>query len=71
VSFPKRALVWDLNYRGELALLDQARTQARDRGLRVEDGRRLFVHGWAEGLGQIFGREVAVETLSRSRRRDA
>jgi shikimate dehydrogenase len=66
VSFPKRALVWDLNYRGELTLLDQARTQARDRGLRVEDGRRLFVHGWAEGLRQIFGREVAVETLEES-----
>lgn len=63
VSFPKRALVWDLNYRGELTFLDQARTQARDRELRVEDGRRLFVHGWAEGLGQIFGREVGVETL--------
>jgi shikimate dehydrogenase len=66
VSFPNRALVWDLNYRGELTLLDQARTQARDRGLRVEDGRRLFVHGWAEGLRQIFGREVAVETLEES-----
>ena len=37
-----------------LLFLDQARAQARHRGLRVEDGRRLFVHGWADGLGQIF-----------------
>jgi shikimate 5-dehydrogenase len=66
VSFPEHGLVWDLNYRGELLFLDQARAQAGHRGLRVEDGGRLFVHGWADGLGQIFGRKVPVETLEQS-----
>ena len=63
ISFPEGGLVWDLNYLGELLFLDQARAQARDLGLRVEDGRRLLMHGWAEGLSQIFERKVSVETL--------
>ncbi|MFI6760905.1 shikimate dehydrogenase family protein [Micromonospora sp. NPDC050417] len=50
-SFPPGAVFWDLNYRGDLALLRQA-TAA---GVTTYDGWRLFCHGWAAALGPILG----------------
>ncbi len=52
--FPTRAVVWELNYRGELEFLAQARLQARDARLRVHDGWQLFCHGWAAALTPIL-----------------
>lgn len=37
-AFPRGGLAWDLNYRGDLVFLDQARRQRAARGLTVEDG---------------------------------
>jgi shikimate 5-dehydrogenase len=54
VRFPPRATVWDLNYRGGLEFLRQARCQAVGSGLRVHDGWRLFCHGWAAALSVIL-----------------
>ena len=53
--FPDRAVVWELNYRGDLAFLCQAREQEGGRRLRIHDGWRYFVHGWAEILSRVFG----------------
>ena len=44
--FPQRGIVWELNYRGELEFLDQARAQREARGLQLEDGWTYFIHGW-------------------------
>jgi len=55
VRFPEAAVVWELNYRGELSFLAQARRQAKARGLEVHDGWELFCHGWAAALGVVFG----------------
>jgi shikimate 5-dehydrogenase len=55
VLFPPRSTVWDLNYRGDLAFLRQARCQAAAAGLRVHDGWQLFCHGWAAALTAILG----------------
>jgi len=52
--FPAGAVVWELNYRGELNFLDRARAQAAETGLEVHDGWRLFCHGWAAALGAVF-----------------
>jgi len=38
VRFPQGGLVWDLNYRGDLVFLDQARRQQAARSLTIEDG---------------------------------
>lgn len=54
VRFPPRATVWDLNYRGDLEFLRQARCQAAESGLRVHDGWQLFCHGWAAALTVIL-----------------
>lgn len=63
--FPREAVVWDLNYRGELGFLRQARAQAADRGLRLHDGWRYFLHGWAEIVAQVYHLSVSPSLFDR------
>jgi shikimate 5-dehydrogenase len=58
--FPRRAVAWDLNYRGDLRFLEQARAQADRHELRVEDGWVYFLHGWIQVIAEVFHREVPV-----------
>jgi shikimate dehydrogenase len=53
-SFPRGATVWDLNYRGQLDFLRQARAQAGARGLRLHDGWEYFLYGWSEVIAEVF-----------------
>jgi shikimate dehydrogenase len=48
-GFPERTVAWDLNYRGDLAFLEQARTA----GARTADGWDYFAAGWAGTLTAI------------------
>jgi shikimate 5-dehydrogenase len=59
VLFPQRAIAWDLNYRGELVFLDQARAQQHSRSLQVEDGWVYFLHGWTQVIAEVFDTEIA------------
>jgi shikimate 5-dehydrogenase len=52
--FPERAIVWDLNYRGDLVFLDQARAQRDQGGLQIEDGWTYFLHGWTQVIAEVF-----------------
>jgi shikimate 5-dehydrogenase len=52
--FPEGALVWELNYRGDLDFLHQAQRQAEGRRLVVEDGWRYFIHGWTCVMEESF-----------------
>jgi shikimate 5-dehydrogenase len=52
--FPRKGIVWDLNYRGDLIFLDQARRQAADRELQVEDGWTYFLYGWTQVIAEVF-----------------
>ncbi len=54
-TFPERALAWDLNYRGDLVFLDQARAAA---GVVVEDGWTYFLHGWTQVVAEVFDIEI-------------
>lgn len=54
VIFPQGAMVWDLNYRGDLIFLDQARAQQAGRGLTVVDGWTYFIHGWTQVIAEVF-----------------
>jgi shikimate dehydrogenase len=56
--FPDRALVWDLNYRGDLRFLRQASAQAGARRLELHDGWRYFLHGWSQHIAQVYGLEL-------------
>jgi shikimate dehydrogenase len=63
--FPGGALVWDLNYRGDLAFLRQAREQAGARGLELHDGWHYFLHGWSQHIAQVYGLELAPAAFER------
>jgi shikimate 5-dehydrogenase len=54
VRFPPQAIVWDLNYRGNLVFLDQARAQQAGAGLQIEDGWIYFIHGWTQVVAEVF-----------------
>jgi shikimate 5-dehydrogenase len=56
--FPEGGFAWELNYRGELAFLTQARAQQADRLLHVEDGWTYFLHGWLQAIAEVFHVEV-------------
>jgi shikimate 5-dehydrogenase len=58
--FPRRAVAWDLNYRGDLVFLDQARAQQGERELDVQDGWVYFLHGWIQVIAEVFHRTVPV-----------
>ena len=58
VVFPERAIVWDLNYRGDLVFLDQARRQQAARHLQIEDGWTYFLHGWTQVIAEVFDIEI-------------
>ncbi|CAN7367207.1 shikimate dehydrogenase [Rhizobium sp. LjRoot30] len=52
--FPKKAVAWDLNYRGDLIFLDQARSQEAKRDLKIVDGWTYFLHGWTQVIAEVF-----------------
>ena len=54
--WPADAIAWDLNYRGELVFLDQARAA----GVRLEDGWVYFLHGWTQVIAEVL--DVAIPT---------
>ena len=58
--FPQNGSVWDLNYRGNLIFLDQARNQKSVRSLHIEDGWTYFIHGWTQVIAEVFG--IAIPT---------
>jgi shikimate 5-dehydrogenase len=63
--FPDGGRVWELNYRGELEFLRQARRQVVPRDLVVRDGWRYFVHGWTSVLEEIFSLDLTPGQIDR------
>jgi len=63
-SFPREGVAWDLNYRGDLTFLRQARRQRVARGLRVEDGWLYFIYGWTAVMEKVFNRPITATERS-------
>jgi shikimate dehydrogenase len=61
--FPREALVWELNYRGELEFMHQARAQASEQRLTVEDGWIYFIHGWSAVMEEVFQIRISEDEL--------
>ncbi|TXR49186.1 shikimate dehydrogenase family protein [Phyllobacterium endophyticum] len=80
-EFPEKSVVWDLNYRGDLIFLDQARRQQQSGDLRVIDGWTYFLHGWTQVIAEVFTIDIPATgpsfdrisaiALEASERRDA
>ena len=69
-NFPQNAIIWELNYRGDLVFLDQAKAAKVEQGLQIEDGWTYFIHGWTQVIAEVFGIEIPIdddrfETISR------
>jgi shikimate 5-dehydrogenase len=56
--FPRDGYVWELNYRGALVFLEQARRQEAERRLGIADGWVYFVHGWTQVIAEVFDIEI-------------
>ena len=50
-KFPKDAVAWDFNYRGDLLFLDYAAAQ----GTRAINGWDYFLHGWSRIMAEVYG----------------
>lgn len=57
--FPAAALVWELNYRGDLLFLDRAEAEAASSGIRSFDGWNYFLHGWTQVIAEVFAVPIA------------
>lgn len=56
--FPLNGVAWEINYRGDLDFLRQAKEQEQDRNLTVEDGWLYFLHGWSQHIAEILHIEM-------------
>jgi shikimate 5-dehydrogenase len=56
--WPEAGFAWELNYRGDLVFLRQARAAATSRGLTVADGWVYFLHGWTRVIADVFAVEI-------------
>jgi shikimate 5-dehydrogenase len=63
--FPLNGLVWELNYRGELDFLHQAKRQADSRQLTIEDGWVYFLHGWTQVIAEVFHLHLTPELFAK------
>lgn len=64
-QWPQNGLVWELNYRGELDFMHQARRQASARHLRVMDGWVYFLHGWTQVIAEVFNIQLTPPIFAR------
>lgn len=55
--FPKSAVAWDFNYRGDLLFLQYACAQQ----VRAVDGWEYFLHGWSQIMARVLGFELTPE----------
>jgi shikimate dehydrogenase len=62
--FPTGSIAWDLNYRGELKFLEQARQQ----GIHAVDGWECFLHGWSQTMSRVYGFSLRAELFAAMRR---
>jgi shikimate 5-dehydrogenase len=56
--WPEDGFAWELNYRGDLVFLAQARAAAASRRLTVADGWVYFLHGWTRVIADVFAVEI-------------
>ncbi|MCA9836320.1 MAG: hypothetical protein KC422_05375 [Trueperaceae bacterium] len=64
-EFPEKAVVWELNYRGELDFYHQAKAQEAAKNLQVENGWVYFLHGWTQIIAEVFQVELTLELFKR------
>lgn len=59
--FPQKGIAWELNYRGNLVFLDQAKAQGDIKDLQIEDGWTYFIHGWTQVIAEVFDIQIPTD----------
>lgn len=62
-KFPQNAIVWEINYRGDLRFMHQALEQQKEKNLYVEDGWMYFIYGWTQVISEVFDVKIEGELL--------
>lgn len=62
-QFPENAIVWEINYRGDLLFKQQAERQAEEKNLNVQNGWMYFVYGWTQVMADVYHQEILGEKL--------
>lgn len=62
-EFPKNAMVWEINYRGDLRFMHQALEQKDAKNLDVQDGWMYFVYGWTSVISEVFHKPIEGDLL--------
>ena len=65
VRYPRNSLVWEINYRGDLIFMEQAKAQEKENHLHVEDGWVYFIHGWVQVISEVFNVEIGADMLEK------
>ncbi len=63
--FPMNSLAWEINYRGKLNFMQQAKRQKTKRKLHVEDGWIYFIHGWTQVVAEVFHTPITGDKFKR------
>lgn len=63
--FPRKAMVWEINYRGDLLFMHQAQAQAEKSELKVVDGWMYFIYGWTQVIAEVFQLPIQGELLKK------
>ncbi len=63
--FPQDGLAWELNYRGALDFLQQARAQEKAKSLTVVDGWDYFLLGWSSVISLVFDIKISEAQFTR------
>jgi shikimate 5-dehydrogenase len=66
-AFPRGSIVWELNYRGALNFLQQARRQSESGNLGIYDGWDYFIHGWTCVISDVFAIEIPGDSVTLQR----
>ena len=61
--FPRDAMVWEINYRGDLLFQKQAEAQAAEKNLTINNGWMYFIYGWTQVMAEVFHEEILGEKL--------
>jgi shikimate 5-dehydrogenase len=64
IAFPSGSIVWELNYRGALDFLQQARRQSESSKLHIYDGWDYFIHGWTGVISDVFAIEIPSDSVT-------
>lgn len=65
-KFPKNAIIWEINYRGELPFMRvQAEKQKVEKNLNIQDGWMYFIYGWTQVIAEVIHEEILGEKLQK------